>query len=76
MIPTSLPLLLGGCIALGIASPSCAAEELRIGMIVPVTGPFAQVGKDMTDGLNMYLEETNSDFAVAKVKLIIEDSQA
>jgi branched-chain amino acid transport system substrate-binding protein len=72
----SLPMLLGGCIALGIVSPSIAAEELRIGMIVPVTGPFAQVGKDMADGLNMYLEETNGDFAAAKVKLIVEDSQA
>ena len=76
MTQASLPLLLGGCIALGIVSPSIAAEELRIGMIVPVTGPFAQVGKDMADGLNMYLEETNGDFAGAKVKLIVEDSQA
>jgi branched-chain amino acid transport system substrate-binding protein len=73
---TSLQLLLGSCIALGIVSPSIAAEELRIGMIVPVTGPFAQVGKDMADGLNMYLEEANNDFAGAKVKLIVEDSQA
>ena len=76
MTHTSLRLLLGGCLVLGIASPSVAAEELRIGLIVPVTGPFAQVGKDMADGLNMYLEETSSDFAGAKVKLIIEDSQA
>ena len=68
---TSFLLLLCGCIALGITSPSSATEELRIGMIVPVTGPFAQVGKDMADGLNMYLEEMNSDFAGAKVKLII-----
>ena len=76
MTHTSLRLLLGGCLALVIASPPVAAEELRIGLIVPVTGPFAQVGKDMADGLNMYLAETSSDFAGAKVKLIIEDSQA
>jgi branched-chain amino acid transport system substrate-binding protein len=76
MTHTSSRLLLGGCLVLGIASPSVAAEELRIGLIAPVTGPFAQVGKDMSDGLNMYLEETSSDFAGAKVKLIIEDSQA
>lgn len=76
MTHTSLRLLLGGCLVLGIASPSLAAEELRIGLIAPVTGPFAQVGKDMADGLNMYLEETSNDFAGAKVKLIIEDSQA
>jgi branched-chain amino acid transport system substrate-binding protein len=72
----SLPLLLGGCIVLGITSPSAAAEELRIGFIAPVTGTFAQIGKDMVDGLKLYLEETNGEFAGAEVKLIVEDSQA
>src|SRR5260370_34437587 len=76
MTRISLPLLLGACIGLATASPSRAAEELRIGLIVPVTGPFAQVGKDMVDGFNMYLEETKSELAGAKVKLIVEDSQA
>ena len=41
-----------------------------------MTGPFAQVGTDMTNGFNMYLEQVNSNFGGAKVKLIIEDSQA
>jgi branched-chain amino acid transport system substrate-binding protein len=69
-------LLSGSFLALAITTPAAAAEELRIGLIIPATGPFAQVGKDMLDGLNMYLEETNNDFAGAKVKLIVEDSQA
>src|SRR5262249_20845369 len=76
MTRISLPLLLGSSIALGLAAQASAAEELRIGLIIPATGPFAQVGKDMVDGLNMYLEEMKSDFAGAKVKLIVEDSQA
>jgi branched-chain amino acid transport system substrate-binding protein len=49
-------------------------KELRIGVIVPTTGILAQVGKDMVDGFNMYLEEANNDFGGAKVKVIIEDS--
>jgi len=56
--------------------PAAAQEELRIGLIAPVTGPFAQVGTDMTNGFKMYLDEVNSNFAGAKVNLIIEDSQA
>ena len=70
-----VPLVLGSCVALGVAPISNAAEELRIGMIAPTTGILAQVGKDMVDGLNMYLEETGGTFAGAKVKLIVEDSQ-
>jgi branched-chain amino acid transport system substrate-binding protein len=52
------------------------AEELRIGFIAPMTGLFAQVGKDMVDGFQMYLEEVKGDFAGAKVKFIVEDNQA
>jgi branched-chain amino acid transport system substrate-binding protein len=71
-----VPLLLAGCAALSSAPASNAAEELRIGVIAPMTGIIAQVGKDMVDGLNMYLEEANGTFAGAKVKVIVEDSQA
>jgi branched-chain amino acid transport system substrate-binding protein len=64
------------CLAFAAAVASAAAqEELRIGIIAPMTGPFAQVGTDMTNGFKMYLDETNSTFAGAKVNLIIEDSQ-
>jgi len=64
----------GLAIVAGFA-PAVAQEELRIGIIAPVTGPFAQVGADMTNGFKMYLDETNSTFAGAKVVPIIEDSQ-
>ena len=52
-----------------------AQEELRIGFLAPTTGIFAQVGKDMVDGFQMYLDEVKSDFGGAKVKFIVEDEQ-
>ncbi|HWS06391.1 MAG TPA: ABC transporter substrate-binding protein [Xanthobacteraceae bacterium] len=70
-------ILIGACLAAAAGlAPAAAQEELRIGLIAPVTGPFAQVGTDMTNGFKMYLDEVNSNFAGAKVNLIIEDSQA
>jgi branched-chain amino acid transport system substrate-binding protein len=72
----TLALLAGAALAAAASAPSRAADELRIGMIAPLTGPFAQVGKDMVDGFNLYLEEANGEFAGAKVKLIVEDDQA
>jgi len=66
----------GAAIAAGSAQPASAqAQELRIGFIAPMTGIFAQVGKDMVDGFNLYLEETKGEFGGAKVRLIVEDSQ-
>jgi branched-chain amino acid transport system substrate-binding protein len=69
--------LIGVCLAFVAGlTPAAAQEELRIGFIAPTTGPFAQVGADMLNGFNMYLEKVNSEFGGAKVKLIVEDSQA
>jgi branched-chain amino acid transport system substrate-binding protein len=74
---TRMPLILGGALVLGAAMAAPAqAEELRLGFIAPMTGGFAQVGKDMVDGFQMYVDEVNGDFAGAKVKFILEDDQA
>jgi len=70
------PPLLGGVVALGFTPPANAAEELRIGYVAPTTGIFAQVGKDMVDGFQLYLDDVNGDFGGAKVKFIVEDEQA
>src|SRR5437868_10170934 len=65
-------LLLAGA---ACCTPACAAEELRIGFIAPKTGIFAQLGTDMQNGLQMYLDEHNGELGGAKVTLIVEDDQ-
>jgi branched-chain amino acid transport system substrate-binding protein len=52
-----------------------AAEELRIGFIAPMTGAFAQVGRDMANGFQMYLDEVGSNFAGTKVTFVLEDDE-
>src|SRR5690349_16019879 len=69
------PVLLAGlALGLGAAAPA-GAEELRIGYISPVTGIFAQVGKDMVDGFQLYLAEHNNKLGGMDVKFIVEDDQ-
>ena len=41
-----------------------------------MTGLFAQVGKDMVDGFQMYLDEHGGKLGGADVKFIVEDDQA
>jgi branched-chain amino acid transport system substrate-binding protein len=75
MLPRRLgPVLLGSTVAFGLASVS-QAEEIRIGFVAPTTGIFAQVGKDMVDGFQFYLDEVKSNFGNAPVKFIVEDEQ-
>src|SRR6516165_1965398 len=73
------PMLIGACLTLGMSlelTSGLAAEELRIGFIAPMTGPFAQVGKDMVNGFEMYTNEVKGDLGGATVKFILEDDQA
>src|SRR6266571_3470895 len=72
------PLLMGLCLpfAMSLCAPGAAAEELRIGFLAPMTGPFAQVGRDMVNGFEMYTDAVKGDLAGAQVKLILEDEQA
>ena len=72
---TVTSLMLGSALALSIAS-NARAEELRLGFIAPMTGLFAQVGKDMADGFNLYLDEHGGKLGGADVKFIVEDDQA
>jgi len=72
----SCTLLLGVVFALAGLSTSAQADDLSIGFIAPMTGPFAQVGKDMANGFEMYLAEHNNKLGGMNVKLIIEDDQA
>jgi branched-chain amino acid transport system substrate-binding protein len=66
------PMLLGSAVAFGSVSK---AEELRIGFLAPTTGIFAQIGKDMVDGFQMYLDQNNNKLGGADVKFIVEDEQ-
>ncbi len=70
------PMLLGSCLTLGVGLTAPAgAEELRIGFLAPMTGIYAQIGKDMTDGFQLYLDEHGNKLGGADVKFIVEDEQ-
>jgi branched-chain amino acid transport system substrate-binding protein len=69
------PMLLGGALIVA-AGASAPAEELRIGFIAAMTGPFAAVGRDMVDGFQLYLDQHGNKLGGADVKLIVEDDQA
>ncbi len=61
-------------VAVAFSSPA-NAEDLRIGFVAPLTGIFAQIGKDMENGFQLYLDQHKNDFAGAKVTFIVEDEE-
>jgi branched-chain amino acid transport system substrate-binding protein len=59
-------------VAPGVAA---AAEPIKVGFLAPMSGIFAQAGKDMLDGLKMGLEAAGGQVAGRKVELIEEDTE-
>ena len=50
-----------------------AAEPLKIGLVLPMTGPFAAYGKQIEHGVQLYLAKSGGIVAGRKVELIIKD---
>src|SRR5437867_4854316 len=65
--------LAGGVV---VATPSLAQKgPIKIGMLVPQTGPLAANGKDMINGFELFFEEQKYRLAGREVKFIVEDDE-
>ena len=65
--------------AVGLSGPTAAWAQkgpIKIGLLVPTSGPLSANGKDMINCLEMFLEEQKSRLAGREVNLIIEDDAA
>ena len=66
-------------LVLPIVLPAAAVAQggpIKIGMLAPLTGPFAQIGKDMVGGTEFYLDEIGRQMGGRKIELLIEDARA
>ena len=71
-VAVALVAVVAWLVAPGVASP---AEPIKVGFLAPMSGIFAQAGKDMLDGLKMGLEASGGQVAGRKVELIEEDTE-
>ena len=55
--------------------PGRGGRTIRVGFLGPLTGIFAQAGKDMLDGLKMALEQARWQAGGRKIELIEEDNE-
>jgi branched-chain amino acid transport system substrate-binding protein len=62
-------------LAVGVGPASAQKGPIRVGFMAPMTGGAAAVGKDMSNGFTMYLDEIGHQMAGRKVEVIVEDTQ-
>lgn len=68
--------LKGGLAAAAIAAghgPATAEDPIKIGLILPLSGPFASTGRQIAAACNLYVAQRGDTVAGRKIELIVRD---
>jgi branched-chain amino acid transport system substrate-binding protein len=57
----------------GLPTAGCAADVIKIGIIVPLTGPFFSTGQQIADAAKFYVQQHGDTVQGKKIELIIKD---
>lgn len=61
------------CATLGWAGLTTAQEAFKVGLILPMTGPFASTGRQIESAARLYMAQHSDTVAGRKVQLILKD---
>jgi branched-chain amino acid transport system substrate-binding protein len=65
--------LLAATLMAALTSAAWAADPVKIGLVLPMSGPFAAYGKQIEHGIKLYLAVNGDTFGGRKVELILKD---
>ncbi len=71
MNPTRRSALLALCLAAAV--PAWAADPVKIGLVLPMSGPYAAYGKQIEHGVKLYLATHGDTYGGRKVELVVRD---
>ncbi len=61
------------CALAAVALPALAQDTLKVGLILPMTGPFASTGRQIDAAVKLYLAQNGNSVAGKKVEVILKD---
>lgn len=63
-----------GMLSLAVGmSPVAAEEVVKIGVILPLSGPYADYGEQISNGLKLYMKQNGDTVAGKKISIIVRD---
>jgi branched-chain amino acid transport system substrate-binding protein len=72
--------MIAGCLALGLAGIGAAVAQnaatpdtIKIGIVAPMTGTSAAVGREISDAAHLYIAQHGDTVAGKKIELIVRD---
>ncbi len=66
-------LIAGAAALLALRAAHAQEERFRIGLVLPLTGPFASTGKQLEAAARLYMAKAGDTVAGMKVELIVKD---
>jgi branched-chain amino acid transport system substrate-binding protein len=60
-------------LALSLGGAAQAAEPLKIGMVLPMSGPFSAYGQQILNGARLYISQNGDKLGNRPVELIVKD---
>ena len=61
------------CSVLFAAGTATAHDTVNVGFVLPMTGPVASVGKQVSAGAQLYIQQHGNSVAGKKIELLIRD---
>src|SRR3989337_2665347 len=58
---------------LALCGAASAQETLKVGLILPMTGPFASTGRQIEAAVKPYMQQKGDTVAGKKIQLIVKD---
>lgn len=56
-----------------VAAGNAQAQDLKIGMVLPLSGPFAAHGQQLENGARLYMTQHGDTVAGRRIRLIVKD---
>ena len=69
----SMTALGAGALLAGAVLPAAAQDTVKIGLILPMTGPFASTGRQIDGAVKLYMQQNGTTVAGKKIELILKD---
>jgi len=73
MMKRTFNLLVTGAACL-VAIAAAAQEPIKVGMVVEMSGPFADIGRQIMNGARAYVKANGDTVAGRKVELVVKDT--
>jgi len=71
-----LPALVAVAVALAFAVPAHAQQKVKVGLMLPYTGTYAQLGVAITNGFKLAIEENGGKVAGREIEYVTLDDES